>query len=180
MAVVLPKIPNDRFTIVVAYDLNNVIGADNKLPWSIPEDMAHFRAFTGTKNIVMGRKTFESIGSPLPNRRNVVVSRNPDLKIEGVEVVASLQAALDLLGTEKENCLIGGGSLYKEALDLDLVNQIMVTEVFGSHEGDTYFPKFDRNEYLVVYSSYTPGKPWRFVLHRHKRFIPPERNYLEL
>lgn len=171
------RIPNDKFTIVVAFDHNQVIGIKNRLPWKIPEDMEHFRKFTSNKNVVMGRKTFESIGKPLPGRRNVVVSRNPDLKIEGAEVVSSLQEALVLLGTEKENCLIGGGTLYQEALDLDLVNQIMATEVYGMHAGDTFFPKIDPLVWDLIYGKNITSAPCEFSLYRHKRFAVEERYF---
>ena len=167
---------NGRFTIVVAYDQGRVIGVDNKLPWNIPEDMAHFARYTSAKNIVMGRKTFESIGRPLPNRRNIVVSRNPAFTSEGVEVVGSLQAALDLLGSDRENCLIGGGSLYKEALDEGLVDCIVVSEVAGNHAGDTYFPEINPDDWKLMYRSKPLFKNVRFAKYFHKRLTPPMRS----
>ncbi|AJC17648.1 MULTISPECIES: dihydrofolate reductase [Pandoraea] len=125
-------------TLVVARAENGVIGRDNQLPWRLPEDLAHFKRTTLGKPIVMGRKTFDSIGRPLPGRRNIVVSRNPDLKIDGCEVAGSLVDAMRLCVGVEEICLIGGAQLYAESLAS--ADKVVVTEIAKAFEGDAHFP----------------------------------------
>ncbi|GAB3630231.1 diacylglycerol kinase [Pandoraea terrae] len=124
-------------TLVVARAVNGVIGRDNQLPWRLPEDLAHFKRVTMGKPVVMGRKTYDSIGRPLPGRRNIVVSRNPWLKIEGCEVAGSLTDAQRLCVGADEICLIGGAQLYAEALPC--ADKLIVTEIAKAFEGDAYF-----------------------------------------
>src|SRR5436190_13135302 len=106
-----------HFTIIVATDRARGIGINNALPWHLPEDLAHFKRTTSGHPIIMGRKTFDSIGRPLPNRRNIVVTRNANWQHEGIEAVTSLAAAAGLVG-EAESFIIGGAQLYAEALPL--------------------------------------------------------------
>src|SRR5437868_13393993 len=103
-------------TLIVAKARNGVIGRDNALPWRLPEDLAHFKRTTMGAPIIMGRKTWDSIGRPLPGRRNIVVSRNPALRIAGCDVASSLEEALRLCVGEEQVLLIGGAQLYAEAL----------------------------------------------------------------
>ncbi|MDE2288107.1 MAG: dihydrofolate reductase [Burkholderiales bacterium] len=135
-------------TLIVARAANGTIGRDNQLPWRLPEDLAHFKRATLGKPIVMGRKTFESIGRPLPGRRNIVVSRNPELQIEGCEVASSLVDALRLCVGAEEVCLIGGAQLYAEALPS--ADQLIVTEIAREFEGDAFFPAPDPAVWRVV------------------------------
>lgn len=128
-------------TLIVARAANGTIGRDNQLPWRLPEDLAHFKRATLGKPIVMGRKTFESIGRPLPGRRNIVVSRNQELQIEGCEVASSLVDALRLCVGAEEVCLIGGAQLYAEALPS--ADKLIVTEIAREFEGDAFFPAPD-------------------------------------
>lgn len=133
-------------TLIVATSRNRVIGRDNALPWRLPEDLAHFRRTTMGAPILMGRKTYESIGRPLPGRRNIVISRNQDLLIEGCEVAHSLEEAqLLCIGTE-EIFLVGGAQLYAEALPS--ADRLIVTEVDIETEGDAFFPPIDCNIWL--------------------------------
>lgn len=126
-------------TFVVAAAENNAIGKDNELLWNLPTDLKHFKTITSGHTIIMGRKTFDSMGKPLPNRRNIVITRNRDLKIEGAEVTQSLEAAIDLCSDDAEVFVIGGAEIYKAALDR--TDRIYLTRVHKSFKGDAYFPE---------------------------------------
>lgn len=133
-----------RLTIVVAIDRRRGIGIHNQLPWHLPEDLAHFKRTTSGHPIIMGRKTFDSIGRPLPNRRNIVVTRNPDWRRDGVEAVASVGAALELAGAG-DAFIIGGAQIFTEALPLTA--RLIVTEIDADFACDTFFPEIDRAEW---------------------------------
>ena len=126
-------------SLVVAVARNGVIGRDNDLPWRLPDDLKHFKAITLGKPVVMGRRTFESIGRPLPGRENRVVSRRPDFDAPGCRVFASLEEAL--VGAEPEVMVIGGGQIYAAALPL--AQRLYLTEVDAELEGDAKFPEID-------------------------------------
>ncbi len=134
---------------IVAVAENGVVGRDNTLPWHLPEDLKYFKRVTLGKPIVMGRKTFQSIGRPLPGRRNIVVSRDPGFAPEGVETALSLAAALALAagreGEVEEVMVIGGAQIYREAMSQ--VNRLYVTEVHAELEGDAYFPEIDWSDW---------------------------------
>jgi dihydrofolate reductase len=127
-------------TLVAAMAGNRVIGIENRLPWHLPEDLRHFKAVTLGKPVVMGRKTFESIGRPLPGRRNIVVTRQTEWQADGVECAQGIEAALQLAGEVEEVCLIGGAELYAQALSY--ADCLMLTEISASYDGDAYFPEF--------------------------------------
>jgi dihydrofolate reductase len=128
--------------LVVAMAENRVIGKDNKLIWHLPADLKHFKQTTSGHPIIMGRKTFESIGKPLPNRTNIIVTRQTDLQAEGCMVANSLPEALMLAQQlDAEIFVIGGAEIYQQALFL--ADTIYVTEVHHSFEGDTFFPEID-------------------------------------
>ncbi|BDT58946.1 dihydrofolate reductase [Massilia varians] len=127
-------------TLVVAIDARRGIGIDNQLPWHLPEDLAHFKRVTLGKPIVMGRKTFDSIGRPLPKRRNIVITRNPAWLHEGVETAGSLQAAIALLHGEPAS-IIGGAQIFTEAVQL--ADRMIVTEIDHVFPCDTFFPPID-------------------------------------
>lgn len=140
-----------KLALVWAMAQNRVIGRNNALPWHLPEDLKYFKRITMGKPIIMGRKTFESIGKPLPGRTNIVVTRNPDWHHDGVKVVSSLEAARELCesiaeidGTE-EAMVIGGAEIYRQALPL--ADRLYLTEVHAEVNGDTVFPDFDRSQW---------------------------------
>lgn len=135
-------------TLVAAMDKNRLIGQLNQLPWHLPADLAHFKSVTFGKPIIMGRKTFESIGKPLPRRRNIVISRQPGLRIEGCEIFSSVDEALNALVDESEVMIIGGGCLFKETLPK--AHKMILTIIEYSFEGDTYFPLWNADEWIVV------------------------------
>jgi dihydrofolate reductase len=155
-----------RLTIVVATDQCCGIGINNKLPWHLPEDLAHFKRTTSGHAIIMGRKTFESIGRPLPNRRNIVITRNPEWKHEGVEAVASVDAAIALLGDE-EAFVIGGAQIYAQSLPR--ASRLIVTEIGKAFDCDTFFPAIDSAAWKEVareqYHSEKNGFDYSFVTY---------------
>jgi dihydrofolate reductase len=136
-----------RLTIIVATDRQRGIGIHNTLPWRLPEDLAHFKRMTSGHPIIMGRKTFESIGRPLPNRRNIVITRNPGWHADGVETVASLDAALQLLGSLPA-FVIGGAQIYIEALPY--ADRLIVTEIDKMFDCDAFFPSIDASQWKEV------------------------------
>jgi len=127
--------------IIVAYARNRVIGRDNDLPWRLPGDLAHFKRSTMGCPIIMGRKTWESLGRPLPGRLNVVISRNPGYRAEGATVHASLEDALRTCADTPRVCIIGGEQLFR--LALPLTDEIIATEIHADIEGDTFFPEIE-------------------------------------
>ena len=129
-------------SLIVAMAKNRVIGYENKMPWHLPAELAYFKRITTGHPIIMGRKTFESIGRPLPNRRNIVVSRNTSFHSPGVEVANSLENALALCANENA-FVIGGASLYAEALAI--TQKLYITEIDADLVGDTFFPSIDNS-----------------------------------
>lgn len=134
--------------IVVAVARGGVIGKAGRLPWHLPADLNHFRAITMGKPIVMGRKTHESIGRPLPGRQNIVISTHPERIARGCAVMPSLGAALVFATSAEEVMLIGGARLYQEALPR--ARRLYLTEVHANIEGDVYFPDIDRAEWREI------------------------------
>lgn len=124
--------------LIVAMAKNRVIGIDNKIPWRLPADFAWFKQNTLGHPIVMGRRTFESIGKPLPGRRNVVVSRNHEWRAQGCEIFSTLESALNSCVPTEQIFVIGGVSLYSDALAV--ADRLYITEVDAVPEGDTFFP----------------------------------------
>ncbi|NEX61673.1 dihydrofolate reductase [Noviherbaspirillum galbum] len=153
-----------HLTAVVAMDLNGGIGIDNKLPWRLPEDMAHFKRTTIGHPVIMGRKTFDSIGKPLPNRRNIVVTRNAGWTREGVEVAHSVEEAVALVG-DTPSCLIGGEQIFREAMPI--TQRLVVTEIGRAFDCDVFFPKIEPGEWKEVtrekYHSDLNGFDYAFV-----------------
>jgi dihydrofolate reductase len=137
-----------RLNLIAALAENRVIGIENRLPWRLPEDLAHFKAVTLGHPVVMGRKTFESLGRPLPGRRNVVVTRNPDWHAAGAERADSLAAAFARCADATEVFVIGGADIYRQALPL--VERLFLTEIAIAPEGDAWFPEFDRSAFREI------------------------------
>ena len=131
--------------LIVAMAKNRVIGIDNKMPWHLPADFAWFRKTTLGHPVIMGRKTYESISKPLPGRRNMVVSRNPEWRADGCELFNSLDAVLVSVPVETQAFVIGGASLYVAALPM--ADRIYLTEVDTTLDGDTFFPALDRSQW---------------------------------
>jgi len=125
-------------TLIVAYSDNRVIGRDNALPWKLPGDLAHFKRSTLGHPIVMGRKTWDSLGRPLPGRANIVISRNPDFIASGATVVPTLDAAIAACGDVDQAFVIGGAQIYAQALPL--AQRVLATEVHAQVDGDAFFP----------------------------------------
>lgn len=131
-----------RLSLVVAAAENRIIGHEGGLPWHIPADLKHFKRLTMGKPIVMGRKTFESIGRALPGRRNIVISRRPDWSAPGAERAASLEEAIRLAAADAaEIAIIGGAEIYAQAVPI--AGRIYMTKVHSRPEGDTYFPELE-------------------------------------
>ena len=137
-----------KITVIVAVSENLVIGYKNALPWHISEDLKNFKKITTNHSVVMGRKTFESIGKPLKERRNIVISRDKALKIRGVEVVNSLDDAICLTKDENEIFIIGGEQIYKMAMPI--ATNLHITKVYCTVEGDAFFPAFDLSDWKIL------------------------------
>ncbi|MET0659310.1 MAG: dihydrofolate reductase [Steroidobacteraceae bacterium] len=137
-----------HLTIVVAVSQNGVIGTGNQLPWRLPDDLKRFKALTLGKPVVMGRKTYESIGRPLPGRKNIVITRHPERAIEGCVVVGSVDAALKEAEPAEEVILGGGGDLYAQLIDR--VSTIHLTRVHVTLEGDVYFPSLKQEDWQIT------------------------------
>lgn len=137
-------------SIIVAVANNNVIGKDNKLIWHLPEDLKRFKALTTGHTIIMGRKTFESLGKVLPNRKHIVFSNNPDFKVndENVEVVHSLLQIQEYIESEEEAFVIGGAMMYNFLMPY--VSKMYVTEIEKEFEGDTFFPRIDDKKWKEI------------------------------
>jgi dihydrofolate reductase len=137
-------------SIIAAVAENGVIGKDNALPWRLSSDLKRFKALTMGKPIIMGRKTYESIGKPLPGRTNIVVTRNRAFTAEGCMVVDSLEAAIDAANETgaDEAVVIGGSAIYQAALPL--AQRLYLTEVAAACEGDTFFPDWVRSEWVEI------------------------------
>lgn len=136
-------------SLIVAMDCNRLIGVDNQLPWHLPADLAFFKRVTLGKPVLMGRKTHQSIGRPLPGRRNIVISRNPDFRADGCETAAGLDAALELVANAEEAMLIGGANLYAQALPR--VEQMYITRIHHRFKGDAWFPEFDEADWRIEF-----------------------------
>jgi dihydrofolate reductase len=164
-------------SIIVAASRNRVIGRNNALPWHLPEDLRYFKRVTMGKPIVMGRKTFESIGRPLPGRTNIVVTRQPGYSAEGLRVVASLEQALALakdialVDGAEELMVIGGAEIYRAALPL--ARRIYLTEVDADVEGDAFLPPIDWSEWREISRQHFDADggnpyPYSFVVYERR------------
>lgn len=163
-----------KLALIVAQGLNRVIGHQNRLPWYLPEDLKYFKQVTLGKPVIMGRKTYESIGKPLPGRTNIVITRDAQWSAPGVKVVASLQAAIELgeaqalIDGVDEAIVMGGAQIYEQALPL--VDRLYLTQVEASPEGDAFFPPLDMTQWSeLARNSFpggeTPGRyPYSFIV----------------
>jgi dihydrofolate reductase len=157
-------------TAVVAISENHAIGKDNKLLWYLPADLKHFKQITTGHTIIMGRKTYESVGKPLPNRRNIIITRQAII-IDGCEVVNSIDAALALCKDEPEVFIVGGAEIYRQAIKQ--TDRIYLTIVHKEFEADSFFPEINKQEWKEVFrEDHQPDDknllPYSFVtLERH-------------
>lgn len=135
-------------SIIVAASENNVIGYENALIWHISADLKHFKALTTGHTVIMGRKTFESIGKVLPQRRNIVISRQPDYTAAGCETVSSVAEALDLVAEEDEVFIIGGGRIYQEFWTC--ADRLYLTRIHVQVEGDTFIPSVEDSDWELI------------------------------
>ncbi len=153
-------------TLVVAMANNGVIGRDGGLPWRIPADLKHFKAVTLGKPVIMGRRTWRSLGRPLPGRMNIVLTRDPNLPATGAHVVTSPAEALAVAGPVEEVMVIGGAEVYREFLPL--AQRMQLTEVHEAAAGDTHFPDWSRTEWVERSRENHPatldGPAYSFVL----------------
>jgi dihydrofolate reductase len=136
-----------HLSLIAAMDNNHLIGCNNGLPWHLPADLAFFKRTTLGKPIVMGRKTYESIGRPLPGRQNIVVTRNRNFKAPGCDVVAGIDEAMELCASLPEVMLIGGASLYQQSIDR--ADFLYITKINHSFQGDTWFPDYDQKVWKI-------------------------------
>ncbi|ADU94152.1 dihydrofolate reductase [Geobacillus sp. Y412MC52] len=158
---------------IVAMDENRVIGKDNRLPWHLPADLAYFKRVTMGHAIVMGRKTFEAIGRPLPGRDNVVVTGNRSFRPEGCLVLHSLEEVKQWIASRADEVfIIGGAELFRATMPI--VDRLYVTKIFASFPGDTFYPPISDDEWEIV--SYTPGgkdekNPYEhaFIIYERKK-----------
>lgn len=140
-----------QISMIAAMAHNRVIGKNNQMPWELSEDLKHFKAQTLGKPVVMGRKTYESIGRPLPQRHNIIISRNSEYKAEGVDIVPSFEQAVELVKRNEPQCkeivIIGGGMLYQQLLSQ--VNKLYITEIDIDVDGDTWFPEWNDGSWII-------------------------------
>jgi len=165
-------------SLIVAHSSNRVIGIDGQLPWHIPDDLKYFKAITIGKPIIMGRKTFDSIGKPLPGRLNIIITKNIDLTIEECVVVNNLEAAITeaknyfkTQDTEQEEIfIIGGAQIFKQSMEF--VNKIYITEVHAEYAGDVFFDELSDNDWIEVgrdlHDSENDKIPFSFVIYKKK------------
>ncbi|MFD2933173.1 dihydrofolate reductase [Spirosoma flavum] len=141
-----------KISLISAVAENGIIGRDNDMPWHLPDDFAFFKRKTSHHSIIMGRKSLESLGKPLPNRTNIVITRNPNFTAEGVTVVHTLDEAIkeakEAGGATDEIFVIGGAEIYMIALPI--ATTLYLTEIHQAYEGDAYFPTFDKSEWQEV------------------------------
>lgn len=146
-----------RVTAIVAMDRNGVIGCDNQLPWHLSTDLQRFKKWTMGHTLVMGRKTYDSIGKPLPGRKTIVLTRNKDLSIPGVQVASDWQGVLELAAAEAHLFIVGGAEIYR--LLLPYCDEVLVTRVLTEVQGDTYFPEWPAEQWECVYRESVPQGP---------------------
>ena len=138
---------NSKVTLIAAIDENSVLGKDNQLIWHLPEDLKRFKRLTMGHAVIMGRKTFESLPKALPNRHNIVVTRNQNYSKEGITVCHSLEAAIECARYDDQPFVIGGGQIYEQAIGL--ADVIELTKIHAHFEGDVFFPEIDLKKWSV-------------------------------
>ena len=169
-------------TLIAAMGQNRVIGNDGQLPWQMPADLKYFKAQTTGKPILMGRKTYESIGRPLPGRHNIVLTRNRQFSAEGVDVIYGLKELEERVSNESEIMVIGGAQIYEQCLAT--ASRIILTVVHGEFEGDTFFPIIDPNVWFLrdsAHHSADEQNPWNYTFYdirRDSAFLSLPKDFL--
>jgi dihydrofolate reductase len=139
-----------RVSLIVAVSKNGVIGREGDLPWHLPADLSHFKRTTMGHHLIIGRRTWDEVGKPLPGRTMVVVTRNRRFAPEGARVVRSVEQALEVAAGDDEPFIAGGSQIYRICLGRDLVDRVYLTRIHAEVEGDTFFPEFDLDEWELV------------------------------
>ena len=155
-------------SVIVALAKNRVIGLNNTLPWHLPEDLKRFKQLTMGHHIIMGRKTYESLGRLLPGRQTVIVTRNPDYKVDGAIVVHSLEQAISVSSADSEAFFIGGAELYQQSLPL--AKRLYLTMIDAEFEGDAYFPEIELDHWdLLEQQDLISQQGWAFHYLSYQR-----------
>ncbi|AEG31092.1 dihydrofolate reductase [Thiomicrospira cyclica] len=150
------SIKQPKLMMIVAMAKNRMIGKDNQMPWHLPDDLKYFKAQTLNKPVIMGRKTFESLGArPLPNRPNLVVSRNKDFSAEGIQVFDSVESAISAVSDADEVVIMGGAQIYTQWVNK--VDRLLITEVDATPQGDAFFPVIDPQAWREVSRQHHPA-----------------------
>lgn len=158
--------------VIAAVGRNRELGKDNRMPWHLPDDLKRFRKITSGHTLIMGRKTFESLPKPLPNRRHIILTRDKAYRVDypGIEVAHSLPELFTLLDPQAKNFVIGGGEIYRQLLPY--CDMLYLTVIDGEFEADTYFPDFDRTEWELVkveQGATNAENPWPHRYELYKR-----------
>lgn len=167
----MPALPEPGVSIIVAMAKNRTIGVNNSLPWRCPEDLKRFKTLTMGHHMIMGRKTYDSIGKPLPGRTTVVVTRDKNLQLEGCLIAHTLADALALCAQDTSTFIVGGADIYSQSLEL--ANTLYITEIQQQVAGDAHFPEFDKSKWLeTARESRSQESPstldYHFVTYRRK------------
>ena len=139
---------NRELTIIAAVSINNVIGNKNKLIWDLPNDLKRFKELTTGHSVIMGRKTFDSLPNPLPNRDNIIITRNTDYSNPDIKVCSSIEDAINLTKTDSQPFIIGGGEIYSQTINL--VDKIELTRVYKEFDGDAFFPEIPLDNFELI------------------------------
>ncbi len=163
-----------KLSLIAAVANNNVIGSENKLIWHMPADLKHFKECTMGRNVIMGRKTFESIGKPLKGRRIIVLTGNKDFEASGIEVIHSIKEAISLVKSEKEVFVAGGAEIYNQFIDLYYTRRLIITRIYANFEGDAFFPDIDLEKWdLLEMQEHEPDEknkyPYAFLVYKKKK-----------
>lgn len=162
-----------KLSIVAAVANNNVIGSENKLIWHLPADLKHFKELTLGHTLIMGRKTFESIGKPLKGRKTIVVTSKEDYDAQGEEVAHSLKEAVRMVKHEKDVFVAGGSDIYEQAMELYHTRRMYITRIFANFDGDAFFPEIDTGKWeLLEMEEHEPDEknkyPYAFMTYKKK------------
>ncbi len=163
-----------KLSLIAAVANNNVIGKENRLLWKMPVDLKHFRKITMGHTMIMGRKTFESIGKPLDGRKTIVVTNQENYDAKGAEVVHSVHEAIKLTKAEKEVFVVGGAQIYEQCIDLYFTRRLYITRIYANFEGDAFFPDIDEEKWdLEELEEFEPDEknkyPYAFLKYKKKK-----------